>query len=132
MRYAVLFVLLFTAPASAQSVPFDKLDLASDLRFTATHCFALKTDWDVFRRYLGSEGVPFDVFNPNAMEAGYISAADRSHEQDLQALGANAYCKRKYTRYYNTGMFRQLSPTELGELNRLRRLNGGDEIKPFE
>lgn len=137
IRQSRLFALAIAASALstgaiAQGVSFDNLDLASDLRFFPGHCFSIKADWKGMESYMRARGIPMDVFDRGSMDAAYIEARDRDHEKDLKALGVNAFCKRYYLRFYKTGLFRQLNPEELRELNRMRMSNGGDEIKPFE
>lgn len=139
MRARLLRLSAFAIAASAistsalsQGVSFDNLDLASDLRFFPDHCLSIKTDWKGFEKYMRARGIPMDVFDRGSMDNAYIEARDREHEKDLKALGANAFCKRYYLRLYKTGLFRQLTPDELRDMNRIRMSNGGDEIKPLE
>jgi hypothetical protein len=121
-----------TSAAYSQGVAFYKLDLASDLRFTAGHCFALKIDLDGMKSFLRYRGVPMDVFDPNSLEATYINARDREHEDDLKGVGTVPFCRRYYAKFAETGLFRKLSPPELRELNAMRRSSGGDDIQPLD
>lgn len=128
-----LSVTLLMAPtARAQGIEFYKLDLASDLRFTAGHCFALKPNWEAMKAFLRGRGVPMDVFAPNSLEASYINARDREHEADLKGVGTAPFCKRLYAKFADTGLFRKLSPAELRELNAIRRSSGGEDIQPLD
>ena len=135
-RLPILFLIAgytaTVASANAQSPSFESLELASSLRFTAINCFALKADFARMDAYLRARGISSQVFNPGSPESGYLDAHDRRAFADLAAVGASAYCKRAYAKFADTGLFRKLTAQELGELNAIRRSNGGDVVQPLD